>query len=310
METPKEYNQLIREKALELGFSDCGFSPASTGQQDISILEKWIDNGMQAGMDWMHRGKEIRKDPQKLVPNAQTVISVLLNYYTSRMQDDPDAPVISKYAYGRDYHKVLKKKLKALLDYVKELLPGTTGRAFVDSAPVMEHAFARNAGMGWIGKNSLLISPSFGSFIFLGEIITDAIIEADRPEISDMCGNCSLCIDECPTHAIQLGRIVDARKCISYLTIEHKGNIPEEYRNNFYNRVFGCDICQEVCPWNRKAEEHTVPDFYPSEELMTFSKKEWIKMDETTFETLFRGTPVMRGKYDGLKRNVEYLSLE
>ena len=260
-------------------------------------------------MSYMEKHAHLRKDPEKLVPDAKSVISVILNYYTPRIQDDIDAPVVSKYAYGRDYHKVLKKKLKELLAYVKETIPDTRGRPFVDSAPVMEHAFARNAGLGWIGKHSLLISPEYGTYVFIGELIIDKELEYDEKEVKDLCGNCRICIDECPTHAIQHGRIVDANKCISYLTIENKDKIPEKFKNNFYNRVFGCDICQEVCPWNRKLTEHSIDDFMPREEMINMSEEEWKSLDEEKFHNIFRGTPVMRAKYEGLKRNIDYLDL-
>ena len=260
-------------------------------------------------MSYMEKHAHLRKDPEKLVPDAKSVISVILNYYTPRIQDDIDAPVVSKYAYGRDYHKVLKKKLKELLAYVKETIPDTRGRPFVDSAPVMEHAFARNAGLGWIGKHSLLISPEYGTYVFIGELIIDKELEYDEKEVKDLCGNCRICIDECPTHAIQHGHIVDANKCISYLTIENKDKIPEKFKNNFYNRVFGCDICQEVCPWNRKLTEHSIDDFMPREEMINMSEEEWKSLDEEKFHNIFRGTPVMRAKYEGLKRNIDYLDL-
>ena len=309
MEKQAENSYLIREKAFELGFIDCGFSPARVKSEDIEVLEKWLNNGMHADMDWMRKYTAIRKDPSELLPGARTVISVMLNYYTSKMQHDPEAPVISKYAYGRDYHKVVRSKLKKLLAYIRDIFPDIHGRAFVDSAPVLEHSFARNAGLGWIGKNSLLISPKHGSYVFLGELIIDKELNYSSPEIRDLCGNCRLCVDECPTHAIQPGRIVDANKCISYLTIENKKPIPGKYKNNLYNRVFGCDICQDVCPWNRKLKDHNIPDFQAREGLLKMTKKEWQELDESTFESLFKGTPVMRTQFSGLKRNIDILKL-
>lgn len=307
MNEQTEYTFLIKSKALELGFDACGFSPAKVNPEDYNILEKWLNKGMYAEMQWMEKHAGIRKDPSKLVPEAKTVISVLLNYYTSRMQDDPEVPVISKYAYGRDYHKVVRSRLKKLLNFIKETIPDVKGRVFVDSAPVLEHSFARNAGLGWIGKNSLLISPEHGSYVFLGEVIIDKELKSDAEKVKDLCGNCRLCVDECPTHAIQPGRIVDSNKCISYLTIENPGEIPTEYKNNFYNRVFGCDICQEVCPWNRKAREHSTPDFNPREKLMQMTRTQWQEMDQSEFNSLFEGTPVMRTKFKGLRRNIDFL---
>jgi epoxyqueuosine reductase len=302
-----ENSTLIRKKALELGLSACGISRAEVKDEDSIVLDNWLSGGMHADMEWMRKYSDLRKDPKKLFPDAKSVVSVLLNYYTSSMQDDPSAPVISKYAYGRDYHKVLKKMLKELLVYIQEIIPAVKGRAFVDSAPILEHSFARNAGLGWIGKHSLLISPEFGSYVFLGEIILDVELDYDSEEVKDLCGTCRLCIDECPTHAILPGRIVDANKCISYLTIEHDGPIPEKYKDSFYNRVFGCDICQEVCPWNRKLTEHNVDDFQPSAGLLSMSKADWKNLDEEKFQEIFRGTPVMRAKFKGLKRNIDYL---
>ncbi|MGC9343644.1 MAG: tRNA epoxyqueuosine(34) reductase QueG [Bacteroidales bacterium] len=307
MKNIQEYSELIKKKALQLGLSACGISRAEVHEEDKSVLEKWLMQGMHADMDWMAKHSDLRKDPDKLFPGARSVVSVLLNYYTQRMQDDPSAPVVSKYAYGRDYHRVLKKKLKDLLGFIQEIIPGTKGRAFVDSAPVLEHSFARNAGLGWIGKHSLLISPEFGSYVFLGELIIDAELDYAEEEVKDLCGNCRLCIDECPTHAIKPGRVVDANRCISYLTIENPGPIPEEFKENMFNRVFGCDICQEVCPWNRKLTEHNVTDFQPDEKMMSMTKEEWKNMDEKSFKGIFSGTPVMRAKFKGLKRNIDYL---
>lgn len=307
MEKNIEYNRRIKEKALEIGFSACGITRAVVCEQDKHELENWLGEGMHAGMDWMKRHESLRKDPEKLFKGAKSVISVLLNYYTSRMQKDSSAPVISKYAYGRDYHKVLKKKLKELLIFTRELMPEAKGRAFVDSAPVLEHAFARNAGLGWIGKHSLLINPEFGSYVFIGEIFIDREIDCDSDEIPDRCGSCRLCVVECPTHAIQPGRKVDAGKCISYLTIENRGDMPEEFKDSFFNRVFGCDICQEVCPWNRSLKEHKVDDFEPSDELMEMTADEWKNLDRDRFERLFTGTAVKRTEYEGFRRNIEFL---
>lgn len=271
------------------------------------MLENWLGNGMHGSMQWMERSLPLRKDPRLLVDNASTVISLLLNYYTPEMQEDPSAPVISKYAYGKDYHKVIKKMLKKLLASIREALPGVSGRGFVDSAPVMEHAWAARAGLGWIGKNSLLLNKQLGSWFFISEIIIDRELEPDKP-LQDSCGNCRLCIDECPTHAINLNRTVDARKCISYLTIENKEELPVEMKDAFYNRVFGCDICQEVCPWNRNAKPHKVESLKPGNELMKMSRKQWEQLDQEKFNQLFEGSAVKRTGFGGLKRNIGFLS--
>lgn len=307
MKKEEPYTRLIREKALETGFSDCGFSKAIFQSKDAMVLDEWLDSNFNSGMKWMENHLDKRKDPALLFEDAKTVISVILNYYNPEMQEDSTAPVVSRYAYGKDYHKLMRKKLKSLLQYIKEIIPGTNGRVFVDSAPVLEHAFARNAGLGWIGKNSLLLNKEFGSYFFIGEIIIDKELEYNKLEIKDYCGNCRLCIDECPTHAINNNRTVNAGKCISYHTIEHKGDLPFEYRNSFYNRVFGCDICQDVCPWNRKLEKHTVPEFYPLNELLKMNKEEWKTMKEDKFDRIFKGSAVKRTGFDGLKRNIEFL---
>lgn len=307
MKKDESYTRLIREKALETGFADCGFSKAVFQSKDAAILDQWIHSNFHSGMKWMENHLEKRKDPTLLFDGAKTVISVIMNYYNPEMQEDSSAPVLSRYAYGKDYHKVLRKKLKILLQYINEILPGTNGRVFVDSAPVLEHAFARNAGLGWIGKNSLLLNKEFGSYFFIGEIIIDKELEYNDHEITDYCGNCSLCIDECPTHAINTNRTVNAGKCISYLTIEHKEELPYEYLNSFYNRVFGCDICQDVCPWNRKLEKHHIQEFNPLEELMKMKRDDWKNMEVSKFKQIFDGSAVKRAGFTGLKRNIEFL---
>ncbi len=297
---------MIKDKACELGFDDCGFARAEKLGRDAVVLREWLGKGMHSGMTWMENHFDKRTDPTLLVPGARTIISVLLNYYNPRMQEDPEAPVISRYAYGRDYHKVIRKKLKLLLEFIREIMPGTSGRVFADSAPVMEHAWASRAGLGWIGKNSLLLSKKSGSYVFIGEVITDAELEYDEPG-SDHCGTCRLCVDQCPTHAINSDRTVDAGKCISYLTIEHRDEIPGEFRDSFFNRVFGCDICQDVCPWNHKLEPHKVADFRPPEELMTLDAEAWYGMSEERFDSLFEGSAVKRTKFSGLRRNLDFL---
>ncbi len=306
MEAISTYSGHIKSIARELGFDDCGFARAEKLDRDAEVLHDWLDKGMHQDMQWMENHLDKRIDPTSLVPGAKSVISVLLNYFNPRMQDDPAAPVISRYAYGRDYHKVVRKKLRMLLSRIKEVLPGTEGRVFVDSAPVMEHAWATRAGLGWIGKNSLLLSKKLGSYVFIGEVIIDAELEYDQP-VTDHCGQCRLCVDECPTHAINPDRTLNAGKCISYLTIEHRGEIPAKYKNSFYNRVFGCDICQDVCPWNRKLKAHHIADFNPKEELMAMDNDSWNTMTEDGFDELFEGSAVKRTKYEGLRRNLDFL---
>ena len=307
MKNLQENTRLIKEKALELGFNNCGVSEASYQEEDGKVFDSWLDAGYHSGMKWIEKHSEKRKNPKNLVPNARSVISVILNYYNPEMQKDPSAPVVSRYAYGRDYHKVMKKKLKQLFKFIQFVLPDAEGRYFVDSAPVLEHAFARNAGLGWIGKNSLLLNKELGSYFFIGEIIINQELDYETHEIKDHCGSCRLCIDECPTHAINSNRTVNAEKCISYLTIEHKAEIPEELKNSFYNRVFGCDICQDVCPWNRKLKRHTNSELNPLTELMELSMQEWENLDEEKFNKLFEGSAVKRTGYSGLIRNISFL---
>ncbi len=302
------YNKLIRERAKELGFSEIGFSKAEKLTEEEERLKDWLDNGFNAGMAYMNNHFEKRLDPTELVPGAKTVISLMYNYHTELSQSDESIFKVSKYAYGRDYHKVVKNKLKKLFKYINDEIHSVSGRIFVDSAPVLEGAWARKAGLGWIGKNSLLINPKKGSYFFLSELIIDLELDYDSP-ISDYCGKCTKCIDACPTNAIHPdGYIVDANSCISFLTIENKEEIPSEFKNKMENYIFGCDICQEVCPWNRFSKEHNEPDFVPKKDFLDMTAKDWVELTETKFEKLFFGTPVARTKYKGLKRNIDFIS--
>jgi epoxyqueuosine reductase len=306
VELKDKYTAIVKQKALEAGFDDCGISPAEYLSDHALRLNDWLDKGYHADMHWMVNHLEKRSDPSQLVPGAKSVISVLLNYHAQNQQKDPKAPVFSKYAYGKDYHKVVKKKLKVFFNALKEEIPYIEGRAFVDSAPVMEHAWASRSGLGWLGKNSLLISKKFGSFVFIGELIVNTELNYDSP-IKDFCGNCTLCINECPTHAITADRTVDSNKCISYHTIENKNDLPEELKNNFFNRAFGCDICQDVCPWNRNLKNHNVPEFEPKQEMIEFSKDDWQNINEDSFNKIFESSAVKRTGFVGLKRNMDFL---
>lgn len=301
-----ENNRRIKEEAVRLGFTACGISAASRLEDDAIHLKKWLASGFQGGMNYMNRYVEKRVDPTLLVEGARSVISVIMNYYPEKDQADPEAPRISKYAYGRDYHRVMKKKLKKLLEFIREEMGPVEGRYFVDSAPVLDRAWAARAGLGWIGKNSSLISREFGSFVFIGELVVDRELDYDRP-VTGYCGDCTRCIDACPTGAIVADGVIDSRKCISYQTIENKGEIHPEMRGKMANWVFGCDICQDVCPWNQKVTPHREPAFNPHPDLLTLTRKEWYEMDEGQFNQLFAGTPVMRIKYRGLKRNLQFL---
>lgn len=306
MDIRREQTELIKRKARELGFSRVGVAPAEALDDDRRRLRKWLDGGRHATMKWMENWFEKRVDPRELVGGAKSVIVLTYNYFTDRDQIDPRAPRIAKYARGKDYHRVLKQKLNELLQYIQDTFGNVNGRAFVDSAPVMERAWAARAGVGWVGKNSLLLHPEDGSFFFLGELIVDLELEYDQP-IEDMCGSCTMCIKACPTNAIVEPRVVDARRCISYWTIEHRGDLPEALRPHMNNWMFGCDICQDVCPYNRKAEPHDEPHFEPDDKLLDMTWDDWQNLDRSTFNRLFKGTAVTRTRYPGLKRNIEFL---
>jgi len=306
MNEKQNHTLSIKEKAKELGFYEVGISKAQKLKDEEKRLQNWLLGGNNASMEYMDNHFDKRLDPSKLVPGAKSVISLMFNYYTDKKQSDNTLKV-SKYAYGRDYHKVLKRKLKELFNFINDNIKPITGRAFVDSAPVLERTWAKNSGLGWIGKNSLLINPRKGSYFFLSELILDIELEYDTP-ISDHCGTCRKCIDACPTDAIsQEGYLINAGKCISFLTIENKKKIPIEFKDKMEDYIFGCDICQEVCPWNKFAEINKEPDFTPKQSFLEMNKKDWIDLSERKYEELFFGTPVVRAKYSGLKRNIEFL---
>ncbi len=300
-------SEKIKAKALELGFLSCGISEADFLSDEKDALQKWLQQGMHGEMSYMERNQEMRLDPRLIFEGARSVISVLLNYYPKKEQQDAEAPVLSKYAYGKDYHFVLKEKLNLLLKYIQEEIAPCNGRPFVDSAPVLDKAWAAKAGLGWVGKHSNLISVEHGSFFFIGELIVDLPLEPDQKTVRDHCGTCTRCIDACPTQAIVAPGIVDARRCISYQTIELRGELDDKLKDQFKNRVFGCDICQDVCPWNLKSEPHQEPDFEPQPQLLELSRKEWMDMDHALFNELFRKSAVKRTKYNGLKRNLRFL---
>ena len=299
--------EIIIAKATELGFMECGISPANFLAKDKDRLLKWLANEMHGEMAYMSNHLEKRLDPRLLVDNAKSVISVLLNYFPSEKQADPDAPVLSKYAFGTDYHFVMKDKLGELMKFIQSEIAPCEGRFFVDSAPVLDRAWAARAGLGWIGKNTNLISTEHGSFFFIGELIIDLELPVGDKVVRDHCGNCTRCIDACPTHAIVAPYVLDARRCISYQTIENRGGIDPELKGKFENRVFGCDICQDVCPWNLKSETHHEPAFSPDFKLMNLRKSDWDGMDKPTFNALFRNSAVKRTRFEGLKRNLKFL---
>lgn len=296
---------LIKKIATELGFSYCGIARADFLEEEAPRLEAWLKSGYQGKMGYLENHFDKRLDPTLLVPGAKSVISLIYNYYPEKdlAKENADSYKIAKYAYGEDYHQVIKEKLKHFLERVKETIGAIEGRAFVDSAPVHERAWAKKAGLGWIGKNSLLLNKSMGSFFFLAELIVDLELEYDGP-IKDYCGTCTACMDACPTDAIPQPYVVDGSKCISYFTIELKDEIPLEAKGKFENWVFGCDICQDVCPWNSFSKPHTEPRFAPANELGSFSKQDWEEITEAVFQKIFKHSAVKRTKYEGLKRNI------
>lgn len=299
------HTRLIKEEARRLGFSFCGVSKAGFLDDEARRLERWLQQGMHGQMGYMENHFDKRLDPTKLVEGAKSVVSFLYNYYTPQQQQHADAPKISKYAYQTDYHFVVKDKLKQLLQFITDTIGEVHGRAFVDSAPVMERAWAKKSGLGWTGKHTLLINKQRGSYFFLGELIIDLELEPDAP-IKDYCGTCTACIDACPTEAIT-PYWVDGSKCISYLTIELKDEIPAEFKGKMDNWAFGCDICQQVCPWNRFSQPHNEPEFEPHPDLMTMDARQWYEITEDVFKQLFKNSPVKRTGYKGLKRTLTFL---
>lgn len=306
MGTPSEYSTIIKNSARQLGFLSCGISKADFLEAEAPKLEAWLRGGHHGTMSYMERNFDKRLDPRRLVPGAKSIVSLLYNYYSDQKQKDPEAPKISTYAYGTDYHLVIKNKLKAFMEILHREIGEVNGRVFVDSAPVMDKAWAAKSGLGWIGKNTNLISKKVGSFFFIAELILDLDLEYDTP-VTDHCGSCTACIDACPTEALIQPYQIDGSKCISYLTIELKEAIPNEFQGKMDNWAFGCDVCQTVCPWNRFAITHQESDFEPHPELLSLTKKEWEEMNEAVFNTVFRKSAVNRTKYEGLQRNIKFL---
>ena len=297
----------IKTKAKELGFIACGISQAQLLADEKDHLQNWLANKMHGEMAYMNNHLDKRVDPRLLVDNARSVVSVLLNYFPSEKQTDPEAPVLSKYAYGIDYHFVMKDKLNELMKFIHSEIATCEGRCFVDSAPVLDRAWATRAGLGWIGKNTNLISPEHGSFFFIGELILNLALPVDDKVVHDHCGTCTRCLDACPTRALVAPYVLDARRCISYQSIENRGEIDPGLKGKFENRVFGCDICQDVCPWNLKSEKHSEPSFHPDIKLMNLTKNEWNDMDQPLFNELFSNSAVKRTRFEGLKRNLKFL---
>lgn len=301
----EKYSKLIKTEAKRLGFLSCGISKAEFLEDEAPRLEKWLSNNFHGEMKYMENHFDKRLNPKLLVDDAKSVVSLLLNYYPSEFQNN-ESYKISKYAYGNDYHHVIKEKLKELLFFIQNEIGEVSGRVFVDSAPVLDKAWAAKSGLGWIGKNANLITQKTGSFYFVAELIIDLELEYDYPT-TDHCGTCTACIDACPTQAIVSPYIVDGSKCISYFTIELKDNIPSEMKGKLDDWMFGCDVCQDVCPWNRFSKPHQEPLFNANEELLSFSKKDWEEITEETFNKVFKNSAVKRTKFEGLKRNISFL---
>ena len=300
------YTNLIKTEAKRLGFLSCGISKAEFLEEEAPRLENWLNQNMNGQMQYMENHFDKRLDPTKLVEGSKSVISLLLNYYPNKQQTDNNYK-LSKYAYGNDYHHIIKHKLKSLLYFIQDEIGDVDGRAFVDSAPVLDKAWAAKSGLGWIGKHSNLLTQQVGSFYFIAELIIDLELEYDAIT-SDHCGTCTKCIDACPTEAITEPYVVDGSKCISYLTIELKDNLPTEFKGKFDDWMFGCDVCQDVCPWNRFSKPHSEPLFNPHPELLEMTKKDWEEITEDTFKKVFQKSAVKRTKFSGLKRNINFLS--
>ena len=301
----EKYSQIIKAESKRLGFLSCGISKAGFLEEEAPRLENWLNQNMNGQMSYMENHFDKRLDPTKLVEGAKSVISLLLNYFPSELQN-PEAYKISKYAYGQDYHHVIKEKLKELLFFIQTEIGEVSGRAFVDSAPVLDKAWAAKSGLGWIGKNSNLITQKTGSFYFIAELIVDLDLEYDTAT-TDHCGSCTACIDACPTEAIVAPYVVDGSKCVSYFTIELKENLPQEMKGKFDDWMFGCDVCQDVCPWNRFSKPHNEPLFQASPEIIKYSKSDWEEITHDTFQQIFKNSALKRTKFEGIKKNIAFI---
>jgi epoxyqueuosine reductase len=303
----EKHTQQIKRFAKQLGFDYCGIAKAIKLDDDARRLESWLNKGYNGSMQYMENNFELRIDPTKLVPGAKSVITLLLNYFPEEQQNAA-APKISKYAFGKDYHEVIRSKLKLLLELIKKEIGDITGRGFVDSAPVLERSWAQKSGLGWVGKNGNLINKQAGSFFFIATLITDLDLEYDDPFVKDYCGTCTKCIDHCPTEAILPDKVIDGSKCISYFTIELKDAlIPGSMKGKFDNWMFGCDTCQDVCPWNRFSKPTTEINFTPLPEILNFTSNDWEALTEESFKIIFKNSPLKRSKFEGIKRNLKFI---
>jgi epoxyqueuosine reductase len=300
----EKYNQLIKAESKRLGFLSCGISKAGFLEEEAPRLETWLNQNMNGQMSYMENHFDKRLNPTLLVDGAKSVISLLLNYYPAELQNQ-ESYKISKYAYGQDYHHVIKEKLNELLNFIQTEIGEVSGRAFVDSAPVLDKAWAAKSGLGWMGKNSNLITQKVGSFYFIAELIVDLDLAYDTAT-TDHCGSCTACIDACPTEAIVAPYVVDGSKCISYFTIELKDNLPQEMKGKFDDWIFGCDVCQDVCPWNRFSKPHNEPLLKATPEILSYSKSDWEEITNETFQKVFKNSALKRTKYEGLLRNINF----
>lgn len=300
----KSLSAMIKQKAYDLGFDLCGIAPSRSLKERENILREWCASGMNGEMSYLRKNIEKRIDPDSRVLGAKSVIVTGLNYYTDNKQEEQDVPIISRYAFGINYHDVIKEKLELILEFIKRLEPEIEGRSFVDSEPFLEKAWAVEAGLGWQGRHSIVINNRIGSFFFIGIIVLNIKLDSDKPFKENRCGNCRLCIDLCPTGAINENGTIDARKCIANLTIENRGPIPEDIIPKIGGRVYGCDRCQEICPWNRNAKSHKTPEFELSGELKQMKREEWLNLTRDQFDKLFKRSPIERRRYEPFMRNV------
>ena len=308
MSAKQNHTAAVKSVAAKLGFEHCGIAKAQVLDDDARRLEAWLNKGMHGSMQYMENHFDLRIDPSKLVPGAKSVITLFLNYFPEKQQAEA-APKISKYAFGKDYHEVIRAKLKLFLQQITEQIGEVHGRGFVDSAPVLERAWAQKAGIGWVGKNGNLINKQNGSFFFIATLIVDLELEYDDAFVKDYCGTCTKCIDQCPTDAILPDKVIDGSKCISYFTIELKDAlIPQGMKGKFDNWMFGCDVCQDVCPWNRFSKPNNETAFTPIPEILNFSTNDWKELTEESFITVFKNSPLRRTKYEGIKRNLKFIS--
>ena len=299
---------LVKQLANQLGFDHCGIAKAQLLNEDAKRLEQWLNKDMHGSMQYMANHFDLRIDPSKLVPGAKSVITLLLNYFPDEKQHN-DAPKIAKYAFGKDYHEVIREKLKIFLAMIRKDIGEINGRGFVDSAPVLERSWAKRSGLGWIGKNGNLINKQMGSFFFIATLIVDIELDYDDAYAKDYCGNCTKCIDHCPTEAILPDKVIDGSKCVSYFTIELKDTlIPDTMKGKFDNWMFGCDVCQDICPWNRFSSPNKEVNFTPIPEILNFTTNDWEELTEESFKNIFKHSPLKRSKWQGIKRNLTFIA--